>query len=949
MPRPGFAKLFSLLFTTMMAHAISETARDAIFLATMPASQLALVYLAIAASAVVVARAARSVTKRAADRRRAIAAFLALAALGNALFAQTLGDGAGAFAYYVFTGVVSTVAVLQFWLLMGAMVDVQAAKRVYAPVSAGGVAGAAAGAILASQLLGIVDPHHLLYASSALLTAGACIALTTPKPCPSTVERRRGRAKPRPLGTRRRYVGRLLVITVGSTLALTFVDFAFKLTVANRFAGDASAIGGYLARFYGIVNGLALIFQLAIATRLLERFGVNRALLLMPALVFTGAAALVLGPASGALLVLTAMKGTEGTLKHSLQRSGMEVLYTPLADATRERVKTIVDVVGQRGGQALAALVLLGFVAAEVDAQTLIAVAGGFSFIWIIGLVSIRGPYLALFRQNLEDRTFSEYQPLGELDVNSLEALLEGLNSDEDPLVHASLDLLESFGKSALVPRLVLYHPSNDVKLHALALFARHGDAHFVSVAKRLLRVDDPEVRAAALRAIDLVAPSAERLIRASEDEDPIVRATALVGIVALHDLHMGSADPAEGRTSLPPLATPAVERARIATRLRQAREDCPCDRMDIPGSLALCTSSEDPAVRRALALAIRARPSAGLHDALLELASADEAEVRVAVAQAMAEMPSPAFVDRLIEWVADGATRDAAREALVAIGVPALARLRAGLGSTQLPRRVRRHLPRTISRFPIEDAWPMLVAHLADETDDALRYKALRGLGRLRANHPEWEADRDALLAEAAREVEEAERTLEMRVLLDAAGSIEGEDPIARALLDSLLAQRESRAIERIFRLLGLLLPNEDLRSLYSASHAGNARLRGEALELLDAVVPAGLHDVLLALVRDPGASLEARRESVASARGVTASSPEDARSAVEEAIRILTADRSAVVRDIVGRFARSIGVRPSDMAPATTSRTAPVTQPAADPDTMPLGAALEVGDGIA
>jgi ATP:ADP antiporter, AAA family len=54
--RRGTAFAFLTIFGTLAAHTLLETARDALFLARLPASRLAIVYLMIAAVAVVLAR-----------------------------------------------------------------------------------------------------------------------------------------------------------------------------------------------------------------------------------------------------------------------------------------------------------------------------------------------------------------------------------------------------------------------------------------------------------------------------------------------------------------------------------------------------------------------------------------------------------------------------------------------------------------------------------------------------------------------------------------------------------------------------------------------------------------------------------------------------------------------------------------------------------------------------
>ena len=63
-------------------------------------------------------------------------------------------------------------------------------------------------------------------------------------------------------------------------------------------------------------------------------------------------------------------------------------------------------------------------------------------------------------------------------------------------------------------------------------------------------------------------------------------------------------------------------------------------------------------------------------------------------------------------------------------------------LADETLPHELRRHLPRTISRFPAAEAAPALLGRLLDEPDGMVRYKILRGLGRLAAENPDVRLD---------------------------------------------------------------------------------------------------------------------------------------------------------------------------------------------------------------
>src|SRR4029079_13379055 len=192
------------------------------------------------------------------------------------------------------------------------------------------------------------------------------------------------------------YIKALGGLVLVSTVALTLADYVFKSTVAHTIA--PAHLGTFFASFYMILNVLALGAQLVLAGWLLRVLGLHRTLWVLPAFVFLGAAGVALG---GGLLGALLLKGADGTLRSSLQRAGTELLFVPLKDSLRARAKPVIDVVGQRGGQAVASLLILAEITQNRGNTVLAAAAAGLSVVWIAWAADLKGHYLDLFRSAL--------------------------------------------------------------------------------------------------------------------------------------------------------------------------------------------------------------------------------------------------------------------------------------------------------------------------------------------------------------------------------------------------------------------------------------------------------------------------------------------------------------------------------------------------------------------
>ena len=134
---------FLVLFGILAAHTLLETARDALFLARLPPSQLPWMYLAMAAIAVGAVAVDHTQTERPSRARdpprRVRRRDVRVLGVGSSLGPWALR------ALYVWTGLVSTLAAVQFWLVVGEIYTITQAKRIYAVIGLGSLLGAVAG------------------------------------------------------------------------------------------------------------------------------------------------------------------------------------------------------------------------------------------------------------------------------------------------------------------------------------------------------------------------------------------------------------------------------------------------------------------------------------------------------------------------------------------------------------------------------------------------------------------------------------------------------------------------------------------------------------------------------------------------------------------------------------------------------------------------------------
>ncbi|NNE44687.1 MAG: hypothetical protein HKN12_10790, partial [Gemmatimonadetes bacterium] len=304
---------------------------------------------------------------------------------------------------------------------------------------------------------------------------------------------------------------------------------------------------------------------------------------------------------------------------------------------------------------------------------------------------------------------------------------------------------------------------------------------------------------------------------------------------------------------------------------------------------------------RRALAHAIARRPEERFDGVLRSLAASEDPLVVREVAAAMSAAPRRAFLETLREMLAVRDARRDARAALVALGEPAFDYLARSLEDTSLPLRIRRHIPRTISRFDTDRAGPVLLSRLNVDPEGTVRFKILRGLGSLRRRHPNLPLDNAVLDESIEANIRRLLELLDWRLSLlrTAADAPERITPV-HTLIVELLEHKETHATERLFRLFSLRYPREDFKKIHRGAISGDPKARASARELLENVLQPPMTDAVLGLLDDiPDAQrLAAGRAYYRAERRSTV-----------EAFRVLLEQDSVALRSLVAHHVVELG----------------------------------------
>ena len=138
------------------------------------------------------------------------------------------------------------------------------------------------------------------------------------------------------------------------------------------------------------------------------------------------------------------------------------------------------------------------------------------------------------------------------------------------------------------------------------------------------------------------------------------------------------------------------------------------------------------------------------------------------------------------------------------------------------------------------------------------VRFRMIRGLGRIATDYPDVRLDSAVLQEATARTLEASFRLVHWRSVLERGAR---EDPRratrGHGLLSDLLRDKEVQAGERLFRLLGLQYRGEDLRQIHRGLRNSNPKVRSGSRELIENLLEPPLREAVLALVDDAPAGV--------------------------------------------------------------------------------------------
>ena len=287
-------------------------------------------------------------------------------------------------AFFVWLSIYNVFVVSVFWSFLADVFGLEASKRLFGCIAAGGSLGAIAGGAITHQLVEILGTMNLMLVSLVLLeVATQCMlaivrARKMPDERPSRLAERAGVA-PEQAQTGNAWNGFVLVAR-SPYLMLIAAHFLVASGIGtvlyfeqSQLVKAASPDAAERTRIFASIdvwtNVATLATQALLTAQVVRRLGIGVALILQPIAAVLALVGMAISPTLG---VLIAAQMTLRTFQHATTRPAREMLFTVLGREVKYKSKSFVDTFIYRLGDQLGSW---GFDALKVAGLSLGAIA----------------------------------------------------------------------------------------------------------------------------------------------------------------------------------------------------------------------------------------------------------------------------------------------------------------------------------------------------------------------------------------------------------------------------------------------------------------------------------------------------------------------------------------------------------------------------------------------
>ncbi|GAB5554580.1 MAG: hypothetical protein Sapg2KO_41710 [Saprospiraceae bacterium] len=823
-----------LIITTLL---VIKPSVSGLFLAEVGVEQLPLAFIMVAFLAVLLSRIYNFLLGRI-SFQQILLGTLSLSVLLLLFFGWALQSSFRGrwvyYAFYVWSSVFGVLVASQFWIFASMLFNVREAKRLFGFISVGAISGGIFGGYLSVLLSNIIGSEQQVFVAAVLL--GFCLPITyyiwqkNVAGVHSTFERRKRVPKterPLRLILQSDHLTYLAGIIGVSVIVAKLVDYQFSAIAAARIS-DPDELTAFFGFWFSNFNLISLGIQLLITRRIVGTLGIGSSLLFQPVAILFGAILLFLIPGLGFAIFI---KLADSSLKQSINKAAFELLSLPIPARIKNQTKTYIDLAVDSIATGIGGLILI-FVIKGLGLSTSFVslIIIGLVMIWLWLIWRVRKTYLLAFKAQL----------------------LKPVSSDKKLIDLSNQSIMDDLQD-------VLEKGTESAQLATLNKLIRSPDQRLASDIFKMLDHQNSAIQEAALQALYFVP-----------DKTFIEKVTTFIyhpkqsiKIAAFDYLSV------QGETNITRLfdqfnnkKEPRIQLAALVSMARESRHN-PVLRKDIQLEQIVAekiASIDLPEIDVFQVIGLLKTIGSGrlesFYPFLMQQFESKSLEIKKQAVLAAGLTLDPIFFPLLFSALKQNDLLDSSQKALRNYGPEIIVELKKLALKHPSNHQLLSTLPALIAPMGTQPAIDVLF-YLVNQNNWEVRQASLAALQQAKSQFPHLRFKAKAISKLILKEAQIYQDTLSILYVQqrnelgpEFNGFSSTQVHQYRRILIQLLEERLDANLQRIFQLLGLKYPPEDINFVYEHLHSQETEMRTNALEYLDNLLDPSLKSIILPIV---------------------------------------------------------------------------------------------------